>query len=312
MPLFLKRFLYFVFPVIILFGIIEILLLNSNFSYSVQKKQLESMSDSVEILILGPSYSYTGLNPGLFSYNAFNLSNNNQDIYYDFKLLEKYQPVLKKLKIVIFNIGYQTLDHELNSDSREGKKRESFYKNVFDIPRKNAKSFLVDYSYFLNMGFKRGIQHIIGETYKNIENGWYKNNDNNIFSETTDDPDKIVREKLLSANSINRDATERNTGYLHQAIELCERNRIKVLLCLDPVTSYYRHNINDLKYNFVIENLERIADGRNVFFLNLFSCSGFDDNDFSDMHHVNSAGSLKFSQALNAKTEEILKTEDAK
>jgi len=306
MKYFLKRSIIFTLPVLISFCIIEILLAKSDFSYTVQQQQLEEASDSIEVLILGPSYSFTGLNPGLFMLKAFNLSNNNQDLYYDCRLLEKYEPYLKNLKIVIFNIGYQTLDHQLNSDNPEGRERESFYKRFFDIPRKNAKSYLVDYSLLLNLGFKQGIEHQKNRISNNIDQGWFENVDTTVFSEIEEDPVTIVRQKLIVHNEINSDLTNQNVEDLNQAIGLCKKKGIRVLLCIDPVTSFYRENINKLKFNYIVEKLERISDDQDVFLLNLFSDPVFSDTDFSDMHHVNSSGSIKFSLSVNTMVEQIL------
>lgn len=306
MKYFLRRSIFFILPGVLFLCILEINLAKSEFSYSVQKNQLEASADSVEVLILGPSYSFTGLNPRLFSHSAFNLSNNNQDIYYDFKLLEKYEPCLKKLKIVVFNIGYQTLDHQLSSGNTEGRKRESFYKRFYDIPRKNSKSYPVDHSFLLNLGFKQGIEHNKNKISRSIVKGWYENVDKIVFSEIEENPVTIVRQKLSAQNEINSDLTNQNIEFLNQAVRLCEKKGIKILLCFDPVTSFYRNNINQLKYNYIVEKLERISDDQDVFFLNLFDDPVFSDSDFSDMHHVNSSGSVKFSLSVNTMVEQIL------
>jgi len=306
MHLFLKRFSYFILPLIIFFCILEFLLFRSDFSYSVQKKQFEQRVDSIEILILGPSYSYIGLNPGLFSHSAFNLSNNSQDIYYDYMLFQKYEKDLKRLRIVVFNIGYQTLDHELNSGTLEGRRRQSFYKRYYSIPRKDSKSFPVDYSLFLSMGFRPAIEHLQSKTYRNIENGWMINNDTIIFSEIVDDPEANLRQKISVRDKINSVLTDQNIEYLNQAIELCKERDIKILLCLDPVTSYYRKNINKLKYSYIVETLEKISDNRHVYFLNLFNDTIFCDTDFADMHHVNSSGSVEFSLSVNEMVERMI------
>ena len=125
---FVRRISLFFLPLFLLMLAFEIIICNSESSYSVQKRQLEESADSIKILLMGPSYSYIGLDPSLFSFYAFNLSNNNQDIYYDVRLLEKYLPILKNLKLVVFNIGYQTFDHILDPDFPEERKREAFYR----------------------------------------------------------------------------------------------------------------------------------------------------------------------------------------
>lgn len=306
MNYFLKRFTFFIIPFLLVLSIIEILLIHGGFSYSVQKRQLEDLADSIEVLILGPSYSYTGLNPGLFTHYTFNLSNNNQDIYYDFKLLEKNQPILKNLKIVIFNFGYQTLDHELGSDNSEERKRGSFYKRIYGIPRKDSRDFIIDYSYLVNMGFKLGIEHLRSNTIRSIKNGWIEINDVTVFSESVIDPEAVVVEKLKYQNSINNSSTKQNIDYLRKAIKICKENQIKVLLCLDPVTSFYRKSINPVKYSFVVRNIEELTNEPNVYFLNLYDNINFTDNDFSDMHHVNSEGAKKFTLLVNDEINNIL------
>jgi hypothetical protein len=306
MKYFITHTLIFSFPVLLFLITLEILLTNRGFTYTEQKKQLENQADSIQILILGPSYSFTGLNPRLFTLPAFNLANDNQDLYYDMKLLEKYQPTLENLKAVVFVIGYQTLDHCLSSTETEGRTRGFYYKKIFGIPRNDSSHFITDHSFLLNIGIKFSINILSDKSAFDIRNGWKVNKENSVFSETTDDPDRIVRSKLLHMNEINAVKTDQNIRYLMHAIDLCTNNRIKVLLCISPVTSYYRKNISVLKYDYVVGKLENISDNQDVFLLNLFKDPVFNDKDFSDMHHVNREGSVKFSLSVNDRLMDIL------
>ena len=60
--------------VVIAFIPMEILLENIPNDYSFKKEYLDENSDSIEILVLGSSHSYYGINPIYFHLRAFNAS----------------------------------------------------------------------------------------------------------------------------------------------------------------------------------------------------------------------------------------------
>lgn len=80
-------------------------------NYTEKQKQILQNYDS-EVLILGNSHSFYGINPLSFNQKAYNFSNISQSLYFDELLLEKNITHFNNLKYVVLTIDYFTLSQE--------------------------------------------------------------------------------------------------------------------------------------------------------------------------------------------------------
>ena len=70
--------------------ILEVLIQNIPNEYSYKKSYLDSNSNEIEVLFLGSSHVYYGVNPEYISANSFNASHIAQTLDYDYAILKKY------------------------------------------------------------------------------------------------------------------------------------------------------------------------------------------------------------------------------
>ena len=77
-------------PVIIVLIYVEYGLNHLDTHYLKKRIDLEKQLNSIEILSLGSSNAYFGINPSQFSCPGFNLAFNAQSMYYDLAFIEKY------------------------------------------------------------------------------------------------------------------------------------------------------------------------------------------------------------------------------
>ncbi len=70
-------------------------------------------SKSVEILCLGSSHAYFGINPDFISPPCFNAAHPSQSLKYDFEIVKKYQDKWESLKVIVIPVDYFSLFSEL-------------------------------------------------------------------------------------------------------------------------------------------------------------------------------------------------------
>jgi hypothetical protein len=99
---FLIRLAVFLIPLISLVFLYELFLTSITTSFTVKRDLVEQNLDSTELVAIGTSKIFAGINPSNLDYFAINLANNSQSSYYDIKILEKYIDKLPKLKVMVF------------------------------------------------------------------------------------------------------------------------------------------------------------------------------------------------------------------
>ena len=85
------RLSVFAILLVVLLAIIEVIARKAPNTYKDKERiMLSTLSDSVEVLVLGSSHNYYGLNPQLIKKSCYNLANTSQTIYYDDYLMKSY------------------------------------------------------------------------------------------------------------------------------------------------------------------------------------------------------------------------------
>ena len=77
--------------------------------YRFKRNYLDTNSDKVEILFLGNSHSYFGLNPEYTEKRSFNAGHVSQTLDYDLEILKKYENKWENLEFIVIPISYFTL-----------------------------------------------------------------------------------------------------------------------------------------------------------------------------------------------------------
>ena len=93
-------------PVGVFLLVYEIAYRNIPNSYRMKDNFLKHEASGCEILVLGSSHAFFGINPSYFSRSAFNAANVSQDLRHDGFIFQKYLPYLPNLKWVIHPVSY--------------------------------------------------------------------------------------------------------------------------------------------------------------------------------------------------------------
>lgn len=263
-------------------------------SYNEKATYIEHHGDSLEVLILGSSHAYYGINPEIFNRKTYSLANSSQTIYYDNQLLEKYIERCKNLKTVIMSISMFSFYFDMGDDG------DTFslvnYKRNFGILQHPLNPEYYSYiisdpktvwvklkSHFI---YKEKIVHMtpLGMYYYPNE----KTHPNNSG---------IKRVKLHSYNSGPKEAI---IADLYNMAELCQKHNVSLILVTTPTQKSYYSNFNPkqiAQIHHIIRNLTNKFD--HVKYLDFTANAQFLDSSlYKDADHLNYLGATKFSQTL--------------
>ena len=101
MKKFILKTLALIIPILIPAIFLEIMLRQIPNDYSYKNDYLNQHSEEIEILILGASDTYLGVNPDFFPQNTFNVCQVSQSLDLDYEIFSKYQNNFNELKTII-------------------------------------------------------------------------------------------------------------------------------------------------------------------------------------------------------------------
>lgn len=290
----------FLIPILLVWVFAEVFYRTVPNNYTYKHEQISNNKDDIEVLVLGDSHTFFGINPEWLSKKAYNLANVSQTIYFDKLLLEKHINHLPKLKYLIVSVEYTTLSQEDNT--QEDIWRKYFYEAQMDLEVPlirwyNPKKYSLALTRNFNKTWKSFVEYrkkgtLIGSD----ENGW-----GNTYLSTVDSLEMQYLATVV-AKKHEDGSTDfiLNTQRLQQMIELCKNNNIKVLLVNMPVVSDYISFLTTEKWE-KIDSICNVLESENdnVTRLNLLKDKQFKLEDFQDADHLNAQGAKKCSLTLN-------------
>jgi hypothetical protein len=301
MKYFFNKSSFFLIPILLVWMGLEIFYRTTPNNYSVKAREVQKHYQSCEVLILGNSHAYYGLNPEFFQIPTYNFANISQNLYFDKLLFDKHIHNFKKLKWVILNIEYTTLSH---TDDIEGETwRKYFYQSQMGIevdliPFYDVRQYSLSVSRPLKNSLNTIEQYIEKQTLVDCnESGWGYSYTNENSSTNMEYVAEIVTKKHED-HSLD---FSQNLNKIEAIIEQCKQRNIQVLLISMPVYKTYAERVNSHKVSKIHQSAEKVAKKYdNVFYLNLFSDTTFMDSDFFDPDHLNHQGAKKCTQIVNA------------
>lgn len=272
--------------------------------YNSKIKYLQEHSSEIEILALGSSHAYFGVNPDFLSSKCFNLSHIAQTPEFDLKLFKKYLEKMDQLKVLLYPISYFTFFWDLQSSPESWRLKN--YTIYYQIDAANS---LKDYSELMSVKPKQNFQRIIDyyiydkSEIKISPLGWGSLNSpkkSNFIDEVV--YDVVDRHTILSSPYF-----EKNSKEVEQIIQLCLLKGIKVILFFPPAFEKYREFANPKQLQMTYQKIEDYTRKfGNCLFIDYFADSTFTRNDFFDADHLNNLGASKLSQKLNVEVEKSL------
>lgn len=278
--------------------------------FQLKTKHFKENKKSINTLVLGSSHNNTAINPEFIkSFKSANLAYGGQNIKIDSAILNTVINGLPKLKFVILELSYQTLEQKFDPNYY----RNSLYLRAYDINLFGRPINLKDYSIYLsNPTF-----------YKRFLNPFKSAIPINKFGYESQVPSFENRFKDLSYNEsvllkdtsnifIRRHRYEdintyvANSNTLTSMIELCLHKEIVPIIISPPVYKSYLKSYLQQKQKRRTDYIQNLLKTYSkIVYLNYEKHPDFDVYDFKNEDHLNPEGSKKFSILLNKKLLEI-------
>lgn len=266
--------------------------------YNQKAQYLEQHCDSIDILVLGSSHAFMGINPTKLSPYSYNLANVSQSFDYDYYLLEKYIDRCENLESVVLSVSLFSF-HSLLADSEP--RFAGYYLNGFGITQ-----IPIDFKYRFNIlseqdVFQKIYAHYIlkkeysESTLQGLSTAYsLKNKAKGIRA------DSNAKERALVHTS-NESQNISAITFLTKIINLCTSRQISLYLITTPVTTLYAQHIDQKQYKQMVETVNRATFGfDNVTYINYFEDQSWslDDDNFYDADHLSTYGADVFTKKL--------------
>lgn len=286
----------FLLPLLALLAAFEAALRSIPNNYSYIDDQLLNNGDRVELLILGNSHAYTGVNPDGFHLDGFSAANVSQDHRFDRALLERYIHRLPNLKTLIIPVSYASIGARVELGSEPWRMRNyAIYlgqgcetlkaEDHFEVLAAGKGALIQSlWAYWTHDEDKRSCETHGGTVGKALQQG--------DFSE-------------LAAQAAKRHTKGadgpygRNESDLSRLMAVAEEQGIRVLLFAPPAHEAYRMLLDEEQLNLSRSVPQRlVTEHSGATYLDLFDDARFEAADFGDPDHVNAAGNAKLTAIL--------------
>ncbi|PIH03745.1 chemotaxis protein [Clostridium combesii] len=251
--------------------------------------------EKIEILATGISYTSSGLKEEILDKKCFKFSIGSQDLYYDYiivkNIIENYEEKTKNLKYVIIGLSYYSFQYDMSLSAMKNKVI-LYYEVLKDAHNfKDAKKIYLEYE--IN-------ENIASKIFKKNKYGRYDLNWNTIILKG--DENKCYIGKLQAERDCNKNypkTVEENKEIFKNYLNLLRDNNIKPIVVVFPASKYYTKyfskRIED-EFHFIINEFKKEYDFQ---YIDYFRSDLFEDDDFTDVSHLNTKGAEKFTQILN-------------
>lgn len=249
-----------------------------------------SINRNYELLILGNSGTYRGINPDFFEIPAFNFSHDNDSynqMYYKLTWLVKKNKIPKYVILGVDYFQFSFLSDSRNSVYKDWLE-EDYLKDYKTAESSiwNLKEWYTnsDLFKFTRLKYLGGLIRSEVATSVQKENGQYCR------------PGKALPNDRYSY-SINR--LDIQVNYFEKLLALCAKTKCKVFLCMLPARS-------NALLNYTTPEIAEFNDfifshtSRDVVYLNHSVALKYSIEDYSDITHLNPAAADKYSIFLNS------------
>ena len=287
MKLFLSKLLLYFLLTFIFLLVLDFFVFPQNTNVMSVKNDLLK-NENTEILVLGNSHTFFGLNPVFFTKQTINVANKSRKIETDYFILKNNLEAMQKIKIVIVPISHYTLFTEKISQ-----KEKRLYYNFYDLKEYDQGVFYN--SLLFHEPFKELVDDAIFKTTSITNLGWRANDQKYEFDK------KIIDERIGNIEErLSRKLTiEKNSYYLKKIVRLCKSNNVKLMLLLPPYhPDFYLFTNNE--YDKEIKKYLKTIDLKSSKLFDSKSFNITEDIYFENVDHLNRKGAEIFSKKIDS------------
>jgi hypothetical protein len=264
--------------------------------YLYKNQYLSNNSHNIEILILGSSHSFFGINPNYFSRRAFNAAHVSQSFNYDYFIFDKYKDKMTNLKTIILPISYFSLFTTLEDGIEHW--RVKYYAIYYDCEYHHE----LKYHYEI---INQKPAAVLKKIYS-YQKGAINIDANELgfgLRYTTDRQSNLIASGLRAAKrhtAKNFDFLELNMRFLKKLVAESETRGVAVFLFTPPARNSYIANLNKNQLSLMKSSIVNIVKNNpHVEYYDFMRDDRFINDDFKDADHLNGIGAKKLTQLID-------------
>jgi hypothetical protein len=290
----ISKLTIFLTPIALMAGLVEYRLRSLPNGYTMTRAYLEQSIERDQILITGSSHAYYGIKPELLGVPTFNLAYIGQDVYYDNRILLRYLPRARNLRLVIVTVSFFTFETRSETAVAEAW-RTSFYYHFWDIPHVSFRFRLADQSLIALYGTRdvlwKGFHLASAE---NVD----ENGGNAVFR--VSNPASVTDRLQINRHnsSMNPQYAVENAQYLAEIFDALKARSIRAVIVTTPCFRTYYGNMDPQAYRRMQNQVGILRQRYGLEYYDYLTDPRFTLEDFADSDHLSTMGAEKFSRIL--------------
>ena len=266
--------------------------------YSYKNEWLSNNARSIQVLNMGSSHAFYGIEPNLFSCKAFNAAHVSQSIKYDHFVFLKFANEMDSLEVLVLPVSYGSF---LGFGPENGIEdwRVKYYSIYYGCkyhrfePKYNLEVYnglqfdKVRNSILCKADLRTCNELGYGTTYKleNRSEDWKESG--------------ATAAKRHTRAEIDSTIMENNIRLVGEMVDKCVEKQAQVIILTTPTFHTYRENLNQKQLKLMEECCGYfVKHYDNVCYLNLLADERFCEDDFYDADHLNEFGAAKLTKIL--------------
>ena len=264
-------------------------------SYQYKLTLIEKQKKDVEILILGSSLAYNGINPSFFDKKTLNMALGGQGITIDAFLVNRYLHQMPDLEAIILPVDYQTL---FMPDAFGSPDRLMYYRIYYKF---EPNYFSLDnYEIFHRESARKKLETMLSGNITQFADSLGFKGEIGLDGTKEEAIKKYAEEaiKWYTIENYPNNRIDKNIKALSQIAELSKKANVKLVIISFPIHKSFRDlaSPTQLLYKDSVIN-SVIKQYNNSLYLNYYS-TVFSDSCYFNALHLNIYGAELFSNML--------------
>lgn len=295
--------LWFFIPIIILYIIAELLVLNIPTNYKINSIYFNENKNELELIALGSSQMDGAINPEFIDKPSICLASSSQHHNLDFTILKQLMASTKKLKYVVLELSNSHLELPHNSSNFW---KNSVYLKYYKVNAFDRNTYFKDELIYIanpDLYSRMLTDYYLKDNYDSDFNKYgYRTNSFKGSFPINDYNEEIISKLVTSPNQQeNLKIFKKNTSYLFSMLDYIYKQSLQAIICTLPLYKTYTSKMNRSivkRRDSIISVIKKRYP--NVIFLESETDTiNFNVKDFNNANHLNPKGAEKFTLILN-------------
>ncbi len=289
-------------PILLVLGGVEFEVRKMPTTLSTKKALLDRRAARTDVLVLGNSQAFLGIDPGRLSDSATSAAAHSQSLRCDEAITTLYLGQMGRLRTVVISLSYFSLRYLLEQSEPW---REFFYRYYFQVPEETPVRWPWHPRHFLfmaNYGGKNTLGLLVYGASRDLgidRRGWFPSG---CGADVLSEAEGAAR-MAQHTRAMRESAVAGNTRLLDRFIARLRQRGIAVVLATLPVSRTYSVHMDGRIHQELTTVVGGLAARHGASFRDYLTDSRFTRMDFYDYDHLCAAGAQKFTDVL--KTELI-------